>query len=66
MHNGVPRRRSKAVLEYFWKSKMEVLDSPGNSPDLNPNKNAWSYMKNKVAEKQPSRAKELVTAIKQV
>ena len=55
-------RRSKVVLEYLWKSKVQVFDWPGNSPDLNPIENLWSYKKNKVAEKQPSDAKELVTA----
>ena len=45
---------------------VKVFDLLGNTPDLNPIKNLWSYMKNKVAEKQPSSAKELVTAIKEV
>ena len=45
---------------------MEVFYWPGNSPDLNPIENLWSYTKNKVVEKQPSSAKELVTAIKEV
>ena len=45
---------------------VEVLDWPGNSLNLNPIKNLWSYIKDKVAEKQPSSAKELVTPIKKV
>ena len=39
---------------------MGVLDCSGNSPDLKPIENLKSYMKNKVAEKQPSNAKEVV------
>ena len=54
------------VSEYFWKSKVEVLHWSGHSPDLNPIKNLWSYIKYKLAENQPSRAKEPVTAIKKV
>ena len=64
MHDGASCHRSKVVLEYLSKSKVEVLDWSGNTPDLNPNKNLWSYM-NKVAEKQPSSAKKFVTAIKE-
>ena len=66
IHDGAPCHRSRVVSEYLWKSKVEILDWPGNSPDLNPIKNLWSYMKNRVAEKQPSSANELVTAIKEV
>ena len=61
-----PCHRLKAVLEYVLKSKMKILDWFANSPDLNPIKNLWSYMKNKVAEKQLFSAKELVTRIKEV
>ena len=65
-HDGAPPDRSKMVSGYLKKKQVAVLDWPGNSPDLNPTENLWSYMKNKVAEKQPSSARELVTAIKEV
>ena len=45
---------------------VKVLDWPENSPDLNPIGNLWSYMKNKIAQKQTSSGKEVVTAIKEV
>ena len=64
MHDGAPCHGSKVVSEYLRKSKVEVLDWLGNSPGLKPIESLWSYMKNKVAEKQPSGAKELVIAIK--
>ena len=59
MHDGAPCHRSKVILKYLWKSKVEVFDLPKNSPDLNSIKNLWSYIKNKVAEKQPFRANKL-------
>ena len=31
-----------------------MLEWPGSSPDLNPIKNLWSLMKNKVSEKHPT------------
>ena len=60
IHNGVPCHGLKVVLKYLWKSMAEVLDWPGNTSDLNPLENLWSYVKIKVAEKQQSSAKELV------
>ena len=48
------------------KSKVKTLEWPGNSPDLNPIKNLWTYMKDKLAEKQPSNAEALRMAIKEV
>ena len=57
---------SKLVWEYLWKSNVKVFDWPGNCPYLNPIENLWSYIKNKVAEKQPFSARELVTAVKKV
>ena len=58
--------RLKVVLEYLQKSMVKVFDLPGNTPDLNPIVTLWSYIMNKVEEKQPSSTKELVTAIKEV
>ena len=66
IHGGAPGHRSKVISDYFTKSKVAVLDWPGNSPDFNPIENLWSYIKNKMAEKQTSSATELVTAKKEV
>ena len=57
---------SKNVTTFLKSKKVKVLDWPGNSPDLNPIKNLWMVVKNKVAEKQASSAKELKKAIKEV
>ena len=45
---------------------MKVLDWPSNSPDFNPIENLWEVLKNKVADKQPSSAKDFEDAIKEV
>ena len=50
---------SKNVTTFLKSEKVKVLDWPGNSPGLNPIKNLWMVIKNKVAEKQASSAKEL-------
>ena len=62
-HDGAPNQRLKVVSEYLQKIKVKVLDWPENNPDTNPIENLWSYMKNKVAEKQPSSAKEVVEEV---
>ena len=66
MHDGAPCHRSKTVAEFLKKSKVKTMDWPGNSPDLNPIENLWTYLKDKVAEKQPSNAEALRMAIKEV
>ena len=59
MHDGAPCYRSKAVKELLEQENVQVLDWPGNSPDLNPIENLWNLMKVKVAEKYPSNLNEL-------
>ena len=59
-HDRSPCHRLKVVSEYLKKSKVEVLDWPGNSRNLNPIKNLWSHMKKKWQKSNH------VTAIKEV
>ena len=50
MQDDAPCHRSKGAKTFLAENQIKVLDWPGNSPDLNPIKNLWTNMKNKVAE----------------
>ena len=66
MHNGAPCHRSKVVVNFMEQKRIQMLECPGNSPDLNPIENLWNFMKKKVSEKHPSSLDALQTAIKEV
>ena len=48
------------------KKKKQILEWPGNSPDLNLIESVWTALKDKVSERQPSNAKMLKQTIKEV
>jgi hypothetical protein len=45
LHDGAPCRASKRIKEYLADKPFNIIDWLGNSPDLNPIKNCWNYMK---------------------
>lgn len=62
--DGASYSKTKQVQEYLKKVKITMLERDSNSPDLNPIKNLWGYMKNKIADKQLANA--FVDTIKNV
>ncbi|KAF2366161.1 Lethal giant larvaeue 2 [Trinorchestia longiramus] len=66
MHDGGPCYRARIVSSYLAEKNIQVVEWPGNSPDLNPIENMWSVMKNKASEKQPLSLKVLEIEIKVV
>ena len=66
LQNGAPCHSSKVVTQFLKLKKIQVLDWPGNSLNLNPIENLWTLLKAKLSEKQPASAMELQKAIKKV
>ena len=54
------------MKNYLPTAKVTKLEWLRNSPDISPMKNLWNILKKKVADKQPSCASALVSAIKNV
>jgi hypothetical protein len=52
LQDGAPCHKSKKVMDHLkeFKKEFDILDWPGNSPDLNPIENCWSHMKRKLKD----------------
>ncbi len=70
LQEGTPCHTSKLVLKRLkeMEGEFKLLDWPGNSPDLNPIENCWSFMKHKLkAEKfETNSLPKLINAIKKM
>jgi transposase len=67
LQDGAPCHKAKVVMNFLKESDNEftVMDWPGNSPDLNPIENCWSYMKRRLkGDSTITSAKKLEEAIK--
>ncbi len=50
LQDGNPCHKSKVVMNFLKESQgqFSIMDWPGNSQDLNPIENCWSYMKKRL------------------
>jgi hypothetical protein len=48
LQDGAPCHASKKIKTFLAEQPFQVIDWPGNSPDLNPIENCWNFMKNRL------------------
>lgn len=68
LQDGAPCHKSRLVMNRLkeMENEFNVMDWPGNSPDLNPIENVWSYMKYKLKNRTITSLKSLEDAIKEM
>lgn len=64
LQDRAPCHASKRVKSFLADKPFEVIDWPGNSPDLNPIENCWNYMKEKLKSKDTGSLPKLIHEIK--
>ena len=64
--DSAPAHVSKVAKNWFRTNGIQILDWPGNSPDLNPIENLWMLLKRKLRQYNPSNIQELIYHIKRV
>lgn len=54
-----PKHRSHSTTQYLQRKRVQVLEWPSQSPDLNPIEMLWQDLKAAVAKRRPSNLKQL-------
>jgi len=64
--DGAPCHKAKLVMNWLGSQNVNILDWPGQSPDLNPIENLWATIKERVAAEHPTSVTSLQAIIEQV
>lgn len=63
MQDSAPCHKAKVITQQLEENNINVLDWPGNSPDMNPIESIWSELKKKVKQKHSTTKQALINNI---
>ena len=66
MHDSAPCHKARKVTSYLEQKQINILEWPGNSPNLNLIKNCWDKMKKTMSEKKTTNFGALKEELKKV
>ena len=58
-----PCHTSRKMRTFFKESGLEILDWPGNSPEINPIENLWAIIKQRLLKEDCSTMAKLISAV---
>jgi hypothetical protein len=64
LQERAPCHTSKTIKEFLGSQAFQIIDWPGNSPDLNPTENCWYFMTDKLRGKDIGSLSKLINKIK--
>ena len=65
-YNNDPKHKSKLTLEFYSKNKLDRLEWPPYSPDLNSIKNVWGIVKQQVNKCDLSKISKVIAKVKEI
>ena len=66
MHDSAPCYKARRVTKYLERKQINILEWPGNSPDLNSIENCWYKMKKTMSEKKTTNLGTLKEKLKKM